>query len=120
MMTNESLEPFSAVEQQIKYTDAYYRFFRILVAPLALLLGILVTVVQNYGIALIVLVLIVKGLLHKFNVKQQTSMIKMQKIGPKLKEIQNRYANDRQTLAMKQMELFKKEGVAHWVVACRS
>ena len=36
---------------------------------------------------------------------------KMQKLGPQLKALQDRYGHDRQQAAMKQMELFKKEGV---------
>ena len=111
-MTDDSLAPLPIIEQQIKYTDWFYRFFRILVAPLAAVLGLIESIVQNYGVALIVFVVLIKGALHKLNVKQQSSMIKMQKIAPKLKDIQNRYSNDRQTMAMKQMELFKKEGVS--------
>jgi YidC/Oxa1 family membrane protein insertase len=38
-------------------------------------------------------------------------MLKMQRIGPELKYIQEQYKNNKQMLAQKQMELFKKHGV---------
>ena len=108
---DEHLDLLTPAEQQIEYTDWWYRFFRMLVWPINALLELLVGIFQIYGLALIALVLIIKGALHRINVKTQTSMMKMQKVGPELKRIQEQYKSDRQTLAMKQMELFKREGV---------
>jgi YidC/Oxa1 family membrane protein insertase len=45
------------------------------------------------------------------NLKAQTSMFMMSKISPKVKELQEKYKNDRQQLGVEQMKLFKENGV---------
>ena len=52
--------------------------------------------VGNYGLAIIVLTIIVRMFLWPLNVSQQRSMRQMQTLQPKLKAIQERYKNDPQ------------------------
>jgi len=74
----------------------------------------------NYGICIILLTLLVRGLMHPVSRKQARTSIKMQALVPELKKLQEKYKNDRQTLAMAQMELYRKHGVnpmaSCWVV----
>lgn len=65
----------------------------------------------NMGFAIIMLTITVKLCLFPLTLKSQTSMFMMSKLGPKIKELQEKYKNDRQALGMKQMELFKENGV---------
>ena len=64
--------------------------------------------VGNYGLAIIVLTIIVRMFLWPLNVSQQRSMRQMQTLQPKLKAIQERYNNDPQKLQMKMMEIYKE------------
>jgi YidC/Oxa1 family membrane protein insertase len=65
----------------------------------------------NMGFAIIILTITVKMCLFPLTLKSQTSMFMMSKLGPQVKELQEKFKNDRQMLGMKQMELFKKNGV---------
>lgn len=64
--------------------------------------------VGNYGIAIIVLTLIVRLFMWPLNVSQQRSMRQMQSLQPKLKALQDRYKNDPQKLQTKMMEFYKE------------
>ncbi|MBQ8458825.1 membrane protein insertase YidC [bacterium] len=63
--------------------------------------------VGNYGVAIIILTLIVRGAMWHLNVEQQRSMKKMQTLQPKLKAIQDRYKNNPQMMQQKMMEFYK-------------
>jgi len=71
--------------------------------------------VRNYGIAIMILVVIVRTLLHPLSVWQQKSMFRMQegmaKIQPKINEIKERYANDKVRLNQETMKVFAEENV---------
>ncbi len=71
-------------------------------------LKMLAQFVGNYGIAIIVLTIIVRMILWPLNVSQQRSMRMMQTLQPKLKAIQDRYKNDPQKMQMKMMEFYKE------------
>lgn len=64
--------------------------------------------VGNYGVAIIVLTLIIRLSMWHLNVSQQRSMRVMQKLQPKLKAIQDRYKSDPQKMQMKMMEFYKE------------
>jgi YidC/Oxa1 family membrane protein insertase len=70
---------------------------------------------RNYGVAIILLVLIVRTVLHPITKAGQVNMMKMQKamskLQPKVDEIKKKYANDRQQLNEKMMELYRDAGV---------
>lgn len=72
-------------------------------------------VVRNYGVAIIILVLIVRGALHRLTVFQQKSMFRMQeamaRIQPKLNAIKEKYANDKVRLNQEMMKIWGEEGV---------
>src|SRR5690625_6254156 len=70
--------------------------------------------VSNYGLAIIIVTLIIRLLLLPLNVKQIRSSIAMQKIQPELQELQKKYsskdANTQQKLQQETMALFQKHG----------
>ncbi|MBS4534950.1 YidC/Oxa1 family membrane protein insertase [Clostridium sp. D2Q-14] len=65
-------------------------------------------VFSAYAIAIIIATIIVKFILLPLTLKQTKSMKNMQKIQPKLQELQKKYKNDKETLNMKTMELYKE------------
>ncbi len=65
----------------------------------------------NMGVAILLLTLSVKAILFPLNVKAQSSMFMMSKLGPKMKELQEKFKDDRQQLGVAQMKMFKDNGV---------
>jgi len=67
--------------------------------------------VNNWGVAIILLVVLVRIILFPLTYKGMVSMYKLQKLAPKLKEIQQRYKKDPQKLQMHMMKLYKEHNV---------
>lgn len=86
--------------------------FQIFAKPLAMLLSWLYGLVQNYGLSLIIITVVVKICLYPLYEKQMKSSMKMSEIQPQIKELQQKYANDRATMQEKVMELQKQEGAS--------
>lgn len=68
----------------------------------------LASFVGNYGLAIILLTLVVRFLMWPLNVSQQRSMRMMQTLQPKLKAIQDRYKSNPQVMQQKMMEFYKE------------
>lgn len=88
-----------------------YGWFTVIAIPILYLLKFFHGLIHNYGVAIILLTIFVKLLLHPINVKSLKSMKAMQTIQPKLKEIQQKYANDKQRINAETMQLFKSHKV---------
>ncbi len=65
----------------------------------------------NYGWAIILFTLITRVLLYPLMRSQFRSMAKMQKLAPKIKRLQERFKDDRETLQRQLMELYRQEKV---------
>lgn len=74
------------------------------------LLNLFYNVVPNYGIAIILLTILVRLILVPLTIKSSKSTAKMQEIQPKIQELQNKYKNNPQKLNIELAELYKKEG----------
>lgn len=72
------------------------------------ILKMLSTFAGSYGLAIILLTVVVRLVMWPLGVSQQRSMKKMQILSPKLKEIQTRYKNDPQQMQKKMMEFYKE------------
>ncbi len=79
--------------------------------PLFWLLEFIHGLVGNWGFAIIVITLLVKGLLFPLTKVQYESMAKMRNLKPKIDELQARYKDDRQKMGPAMMELYRKEKV---------
>ena len=69
--------------------------------PLALLLEFLYSFIGNYGFSLIVLTTVIKLAMYPSYKQQTMSSLSMQSLQPKIKEIQNRYGNDKEMMNQK-------------------
>ena len=86
--------------------------FTILAPPLGQLLTWLYDIwPSNYGVAIIILTLMVSLLLFPLTLKQTRSMKAMQEIQPEVKKLQKEYKNDREELNKQMMELYRERGV---------
>jgi len=68
-------------------------------------------VIPNYGVAIILLTVLVRAALHPLTKSSQTSMYKMQKVQPKVKELRERLKNDKQRMNEEMMKLYRESGV---------
>ena len=66
----------------------------------------------NYGIVIMILVGLVRLAMHPITKKSQVSMMKMQKLGPKMKEIQAKYANNKAEMNKQVMAMYREQGVS--------
>lgn len=86
--------------------------FTWLVELMIWLLNHLEVITFDYGLAIIVLVLIVRTLLHPITKKGQVNMVRMQqKMGeftPKFEELKKKYGNDKVRLQQEQMKLYRE------------
>ena len=65
----------------------------------------------NYGVAIIIMTVLVKLILYPLTKKQIESTKAMMEIQPKMKAIQEKYKDDKQRLNMELANLYKNEGV---------
>jgi YidC/Oxa1 family membrane protein insertase len=65
---------------------------------------------RNYGVAIILLTVLVRVLVHPLTRKSQVAMYKMQKLRPLIEELQKKHKNDKQKLGQEQMKLFREHG----------
>lgn len=85
-----------------------YGFMEVLAKPMAWILDKFHEWTGNWGIAIIILTLIVRILLWPIAQKSQVSMSRMSKIAPLMQEIQEKYKDDPATMQQKQMELYQQ------------
>jgi YidC/Oxa1 family membrane protein insertase len=83
----------------------------VLANPLFHLLEWVHRVVGNWGIAIIIVTFLLKLLFYKLTETSGRSMAKMRAIAPRIKNIQERYKDDREQLARQTMELYKREKI---------
>jgi YidC/Oxa1 family membrane protein insertase len=86
-----------------------YGFLWWMAVPLFYLLDWLHGFVNNWGVAIILLTVIIKAVLYPLSAASYRSMAKMRKVAPQMKRLQERYKDDRQKLSSEMMSLYKKE-----------
>lgn len=67
--------------------------------------------VGNWGLAIVLLVLVIKLAMFKLSEAQFRSMAKMRRLQPRLEALKERYGDDRQKLNAAMMELYQKEKI---------
>ncbi len=79
--------------------------------PLFWLLTKIQSVVINWGVAIIMLTVLVKAVFFQLSAASYRSMAKMRKVQPKMVAIREQYAEDKQKQSQAMMELYKKEKI---------
>lgn len=88
-----------------------YGWLWFIAQPLFKLLQLLHGLVANWGIAIVLITLIVRGAMYPLTKAQYTSMAKMRLLQPKLAALRERFGDDRQRMSQAMMELYKQEKV---------
>ena len=78
--------------------------------PLGWIMWLLYSVIQNYGIVLIVFTILVKALMFPLSVKQQKATAKMSVFQPKIQEIQKKYEKNKEKQQEEMMKLYETHG----------
>ena len=68
-------------------------------------------IVQNYGVAIILLTIAVRLILLPLSIKQIRSMRALQELQPQMKEIQEKYKNDRERMQREMMSFYQEHGI---------
>lgn len=83
-----------------------------LATPLGYLLTLLYDLIGNYGLALIILTVVIKLALYPVYSKSIKSTMRMSEIQPKMQELQQKYGRDQALYNEKLTQLYKEEGVS--------
>ena len=67
---------------------------------------------SNFGLTIIALTIIIRGLMYPLTIRQLRSTKAMQSLQPKLAELRKKYAKDKQKLAKEQMQMYKESGIS--------
>ena len=84
----------------------------LITVPFGYLLSWLYQLTNNYGVALIIFAIVVKFILYPITAKSKQSSMKMSRLTPRLREIQEKYANDQAKQNEAMQALYKEEGVS--------
>ncbi len=85
--------------------------WRAIVAALNWLLQGFFAFTGNYGVAIILVTLLVKIVLLPLTIKQTRSMIAMQKIQPEIRKLQEKYKDEKEKLSQEMMKFYKENKV---------
>jgi len=86
----------------------YYGWFGWVARPLIAILHAIHAVVRNYGVAILLLTVFVRGAMFPLSRKQAVSSQKMQALQPEMKAIAEKYKNDAEKRTRATQELWKK------------
>jgi len=84
-----------------------FGWFDFIAKPCVWLMNVFYSVIPNYGVAIIILTLLVKILLWPLGQKSYKSMSEMKKIQPLMKEIREKYKNDKKKMNQEVMGLYR-------------
>lgn len=86
-------------------------FFSIIARALLWLLEFIHQYFSNWGVAIILLTVVIKALFWPLSAKSYASMEKMKQLAPQMQAIREKYKDNRQQLNKEMMELYKSRGV---------
>ncbi len=88
-----------------------YGMFKAIAVPMHWVLSQFHAISKNWGVAIILLVLMIKGVTWKLTAVQYRSSAKMRKLAPRIQALKERYGDDKVKMQQATMELYKKEKV---------
>ncbi|SFC31959.1 protein translocase subunit yidC [Marinospirillum celere] len=88
-----------------------YGWLWFIAQPLFWLLDWFYGFVANWGVAIILVTIVIKLLFYKLSATAYRSMANMRRVAPKMAQIKEECGDDRQKLSQRMMELYKKEKI---------
>lgn len=100
----------NATAPGLEYT-VDYGWLTVIAAPLFWLLDKIHSVVQNWGVAIILLTILIKAAFFRLSASGYRSMAQMRELAPRLQSMKEKFGDDRQKMQMAMMDLYKKEKI---------
>jgi YidC/Oxa1 family membrane protein insertase len=88
-----------------------YGILTILAEPLFWILAHIYALVGNWGVAIILLTLLIKLVFYKLSETSYRSMARLKKFQPKLQQLKENYGDDKVIFQQKMMKLYKEEKI---------
>jgi len=86
--------------------------FGIIATPMGYVMEAIYGLLENYGYSIMAFALLSKLVLLPLSIKQKRSMIGTQRLNPKLRALQKKYANDREKYATEMQRLYDDAGIS--------
>ncbi len=99
----------------IEFGGCFCSFSWLSLAMMWMLQKLSLVAIGNFGVAIILLVILVRLCLHPLTKKGQVSMMKMQKLAPAMKKLEEKYKDDKEALNKEKMRLFKEGGAGQFL-----
>ena len=97
--------------EMVRSVDLGWSWVQPLTRFFSLLLKMMYSAIPNYGVAIILLTILVRVVTAPLTIKQMRSMERMRALSPKLKELQEKHKDNKQKQSEATMALYKSEGV---------
>lgn len=88
-----------------------YGWLTVIASPLFWLLTKIHSLVNNWGVAIILLTILIKAAFFKLSASGYRSMAQMRELAPRLQSMKEKFGDDRQKMQMAMMDLYKKEKI---------
>ena len=107
-----------AVMSRLKATAPYldltinFGWLWFLSIPIFMVMSLIHHIVGNWGWSIILVTLLIKLVLYPLSAKSYHSMAKMRRLQPRMQQLRETHAGDREAIGKATMQLYKKEGVS--------
>ena len=88
-----------------------YGWLTFIAKPLFWLLSKIYGVVQNWGVAIILLTVLIKAAFYKLSATSYRSMAQMRELAPRLQAIKEKFGDDKQKMQQAMLEMYRKEKI---------
>jgi YidC/Oxa1 family membrane protein insertase len=88
-----------------------YGWLTVVAAPLFWVLSKIYGLVNNWGVAIILLTLLIKAAFYPLSAKSYRSMAQMRELAPRLEILKQKFGDDRQKMQMAMMDIYKTEKI---------
>jgi YidC/Oxa1 family membrane protein insertase len=88
-----------------------YGWLTVIAAPLFWVLSAIQKWVNNWGVAIIILTIIIKLIFYPLSAASYKSMAKMRVLGPKMQKLKEQFGDDRQRMQQAMVEMYKTEKI---------
>jgi YidC/Oxa1 family membrane protein insertase len=106
----QTQKDLKATAPGLEYT-VDYGWLTVVASPLFWMLSKIQSVVKNWGVAIILLTVLIKAAFFKLSATSYRSMAKMRELAPRLQSMKEKFGDDKQKMQAAMMELYKTEKI---------